>query len=70
MSDDPEEKMPPPDHGRPLSAEQMKTLRRWIKQGAVWEKHWSLIPPCTTGPRKYNGVTGLGIRLTNLCCRD
>src|SRR5262245_28108151 len=29
----------------PLSDRDVSLLRRWIQQGAVWEKHWSFIPP-------------------------
>jgi hypothetical protein len=43
-SDDPEEKMPPPDSGLMLSADQIELFRRWIEQGANYERHWSLIP--------------------------
>ncbi|HEV3024049.1 MAG TPA: DUF1549 domain-containing protein, partial [Pirellulales bacterium] len=44
-SADPDERMPPAEAGRPLSAEQIDLLRRWIEQGAKWQSHWSLIPP-------------------------
>ena len=44
-SDDSEEKMPPPDSGLQLSDAQIELIRRWIDQGAEWEKHWSFIPP-------------------------
>ena len=43
---DPGMRMPPQDSGvKPLSAEQIETLRNWIKQGAKYEKHWSFIAP-------------------------
>src|SRR6266545_5959397 len=29
----------------PLSDKDVALLRRWIQQGAVWEKHWSFNPP-------------------------
>ncbi len=45
ISDDPEVKMPPPSHGRPLTPSQIETIRTWIQQGAQWQKHWALIPP-------------------------
>lgn len=45
IADDPEQKMPPPSHGRPLSEEQIATIRKWIEQGAKWQQHWALIPP-------------------------
>src|SRR5438046_773855 len=40
-SDDPEERMPPKDFGKPLSEADRQTFRRWIEQGANWEGHWS-----------------------------
>jgi hypothetical protein len=43
-SDDAGERMPPPDSGRELAAEQIDLLRRWIEEGAVWEQHWSFTP--------------------------
>lgn len=44
-STDENERMPPAKFARQLSAEQIDILKRWIKQGAGWQKHWSLIPP-------------------------
>jgi hypothetical protein len=29
----------------PLSAREIALLKRWIEQGAVWQRHWSFIPP-------------------------
>ncbi len=43
-SDDPDEKMPPPDAERQLSAEQIALLKRWIEEGADWEGHWAFEP--------------------------
>ncbi|HSH17309.1 MAG TPA: DUF1549 domain-containing protein, partial [Verrucomicrobiae bacterium] len=42
---DPDDLMPPPDHGKPLTQEQIETLVRWIKEGAEWANHWAFIPP-------------------------
>ena len=42
---DPDERMPPRDSGLELTKSQVETLRRWIAEGATYEKHWSLIPP-------------------------
>src|SRR2546421_11710884 len=39
-SDDETEQMPPPDSGLKLTPAQVETLRRWIEQGAGWQKHW------------------------------
>jgi hypothetical protein len=39
------ERMPPAKFGKQLTSRQVTLLRRWIEQGAKWEKHWSRIPP-------------------------
>ena len=44
-SDDPDSRMPPPDHGSALDATEIAVLRRWIKQGAVWQGHWAYEKP-------------------------
>lgn len=49
-SDDPDEKMPPPDSGPGLAPEQIAMLTRWIEQGADWQPHWSLIKPMRPDP--------------------
>jgi len=41
-------KMPPESTGKRLTRAQTETLRRWISQGAKWQKHWSLLPPPRT----------------------
>ncbi|HYL35843.1 MAG TPA: DUF1553 domain-containing protein [Bryobacteraceae bacterium] len=39
-------RMPPAYLGRDrLSDHEIELIRRWIEQGAVWERHWSLSPP-------------------------
>lgn len=45
-TDDPDDHMPPPDSGkRALSADERAVVRTWIEQGAVYEPHWSFVPP-------------------------
>ncbi|WP_158222510.1 PSD1 and planctomycete cytochrome C domain-containing protein [Rhodopirellula sp. MGV] len=41
LDDDDESRMPPPEHGRALTEEEIDVLRRWIDAGAKWGKHWS-----------------------------
>src|SRR6185312_4088178 len=42
---DPDERMPPADFKRPLSADEIATLEKWIAAGAKWQGHWSFVPP-------------------------
>ncbi|HEY2934388.1 MAG TPA: DUF1553 domain-containing protein [Acidobacteriota bacterium] len=44
-SQDETERMPHISSGRKLTERQIELIRRWIEQGARWQKHWSLIPP-------------------------
>ena len=41
--EDPSHRMPP--GGEALKPEQIEVLRRWIDQGAQWERHWSFVAP-------------------------
>jgi hypothetical protein len=51
-----DERMPPPEIDRPLSAEQIELLRRWIEAGAQWETHWAFTPPSKRTPPAIEGV--------------
>jgi uncharacterized membrane protein len=42
---DPDEVMPPPKGGKPLSEAQVEILKRWVAEGAEWQKHWSFVAP-------------------------
>jgi hypothetical protein len=44
-SDDPDQRMPPPETGKTLTAGEIEKLRGWIAAGAPFEKHWAFIPP-------------------------
>jgi hypothetical protein len=44
-SADPDDIMPQPDHGPPLSAADVAILRQWIREGAKWEEHWAFEKP-------------------------
>lgn len=37
-------KMPPAATGHSLSAAQQELITRWVREGAVWQKHWSFLP--------------------------
>jgi hypothetical protein len=53
-SKDAEERMPPKGSGRELSVAQIETLRRWVAEGAKWEKHWAFIVPSRPDPSPVN----------------
>ena len=44
-SHDPDEVMPPPKEGQPLSAGEIDLLKRWIAEGAEYKEHWAWIAP-------------------------
>jgi len=51
VATDESERMPPAEHGDPLDAGEVELVRRWIEQGAEYEKHWSfLTPECPETP--------------------
>ncbi|RFC45436.1 MAG: Protein of unknown function DUF1553/DUF1549/Planctomycete cytochrome C [Verrucomicrobia bacterium] len=54
FAEDEEELMPPRKSGKQLSAAQKETIRRWIAEGAVYEKHWAFEPP-TAASREGRG---------------
>lgn len=38
-------RMPPMDHGEPLSSREVALFKQWIEQGATWQEHWAYVPP-------------------------
>src|SRR5688572_17596081 len=70
VSDDPDEKMPPPDSQRSLTAEQINLLRSWVESGAAWEGHWSFQPIVRppVPPRSEEHTSELQSQ-SNLVCR-
>lgn len=47
MHTDRDERMPPAEFAKnkPLTSEEIDTLRRWIAEGAEFAEHWAFIPP-------------------------
>ncbi len=53
---DEDERMPPPEAGKQLSAEQREVLRNWIAGGAKYQRHWSFEPPQADAPPQVDNV--------------
>lgn len=49
-STDPDLRMPPPDSGKTLEAEEIELLKEWIASGAEYQPHWSFVPPQRMNP--------------------
>jgi hypothetical protein len=45
-------RMPPPSSHLKLSPDEIRTIERWIKQGARYEKHWAFTVPKKVAPPK------------------
>jgi hypothetical protein len=54
ISKDPDEMMPPPTSHKKLTDEQKQILRRWIAEGAPYQKHWSFEPLVKPTDEKVN----------------
>jgi hypothetical protein len=55
LSHDEDEVMPPPDTNKKVMPEQVEILKRWIKEGAEYKKHWSFEAPVKTAPPQVKG---------------
>ena len=55
---DPDVRMPPSDSKRELSTEEIASLRHWIQDGAVYERHWAFQPVPPTQIPAVNDPTG------------
>jgi len=45
LSEDPDERMPPPSAKKDLTLREIDVLKRWVAQGAAWEPHWAFVAP-------------------------
>ena len=44
-SNDPDFRMPAPEAKKILTSKEIALLKRWIKQGAKWKRHWAFVKP-------------------------
>ncbi len=57
ITNDEDDVMPPKDSHNQLKPEQKELIRRWIEQGAKWQKHWAfLAPERPAEPKVANGT--------------
>ena len=56
-SNDPTERMPPPEVEKSLSAEQIALVRQWILEGAKYEGHWAFEPIRKPDPPRIADTT-------------
>ncbi len=47
---EPDDAMPPADQKNPLSATQIDSLKRWVREGAVYQGHWAFSAPEKISP--------------------
>ena len=50
-SEDPDERMPPKEAHKVLTAAEIATLVKWIEQGAEYKQHWAYLPPALVRPQ-------------------
>ncbi len=55
-AEDEDELMPPKDSNLSLTNNEKELLKRWIEEGAKWEKHWAFVTPKKTTPPKIENA--------------
>src|SRR5688500_5445299 len=56
ISTDRDEMMPPPKSGKKLKPEEVELLKRWVRSGGKFTKHWAYAPLRATEPPPGNGA--------------
>ncbi|MGI9474836.1 MAG: PSD1 and planctomycete cytochrome C domain-containing protein [Rubripirellula sp.] len=54
VSEDPDQRMPPPDSKKQMTPQEIDLLRQWIDSGAEYQTHWSFVPPSRPQPPLSN----------------
>jgi hypothetical protein len=72
LSADPDHVMPPPSTKKGLSAAEKDTLKRWIAEGASYQKHWAFEPPQRREPPRVSaaGSSANGVATKNAVVRN
>jgi hypothetical protein len=61
LSKDEDEVMPPPESNKHITPAQVDILKRWIKEGAEYKKHWAFEAPVKAAPPPVKGMVKNGI---------
>ena len=67
VTEDPETVMPPPSSNKVLKPAQVELIRRWIEEGAQWQRHWAFEPIArpegSLDDQVRRGLAGQGLAL-------
>jgi hypothetical protein len=61
LTKDEDDVMPPPESNKHITPAQAEILQRWIKEGAVYQKHWAFEAPVKATPPAIKGPAQNGI---------
>lgn len=62
VSSDRDEVMPPPKVHKPMKPEEVEVFRRWIRQGAKYDRHWAFVVPVRPQVPELEGTLGKWVR--------
>lgn len=66
---DPDVVMPPPASRKKITPEQLDAIRRWVAEGAKWERHWSF-GPIVRPASSIDDLVQTELKRKNLTLRD